>query len=425
MTNINTMGRRGLLQGGAAYAGLASLASVLRAESPYSKKSEARIEPVAKSLIVLWMNGGPSHVDTLDPKKGKTAGPFKSIPTRVPGMRISEHLPGLAEHADKYMIVRGMTSPEGNHQRARFLGHTGYSPNPTVRHPAFAAWIAKARGGRGELPPFVSIAGPAAGAGFLGIEHGPLILRRAGEMPNDIERGMGVSGERFAVRNRALDWLESDFGGRSGGADVVARRKVYARAQRMMRAPALGAFSLEEESEKTRAAYGDSNFGRGCLVARRLIERGTRVVEVTLNGWDTHRDNFARTRGLCRQLDPACSMLLADLAERNLLDETLVLCMGEFGRTPTINANEGRDHHPAAWSLLLAGGGMRKGLSYGETDARGQRVVRNSVTLPNLFATLASQLGVQPHLSQQTASGRPIAVTDNGRPVTALVKKST
>jgi hypothetical protein len=371
----------------------------------------------ARSIIVLWMNGGPSHIDTFDPKQGN--GPFKAIKTRAPGVEICEHLPRLADQADKLAIVRSMTSKEGNHDRARYLAHTGYAPNPTVAHPSLGAWLS--RGGGGALPRFVSIGGPSAGGGFLGVDHAPFVVRRGGDRPANVDHGFGVDAQRFARRAGALEFLEQRFAARTGSAAVKARREVYARAQQMMRAKDLDAFDSSSEPKSTIEAYGDSDFGRGCLVARRLVEAGVRVVEVTQDGWDTHDDGFERSRTLMGELDPAMATLLSDLAERDLLDTTLVLWMGEFGRSAYINAREGRDHHPRAWSAVLAGGGVRGGIVHGATDARGEAVAEQPVKVPDLFATVAWQLGVDPSETATSSGGRPIAVTDGGSVIRSLL----
>ncbi|MEZ4445427.1 MAG: DUF1501 domain-containing protein [Polyangiaceae bacterium] len=370
--------------------------------------------PVARSLIVLWMNGGASHIDTFDPKTGETAGPFESIATNNPALRISEHLPQLATLADRYTVVRSLTSKEGNHQRARYLGHTGYAPSPTLAHPSLGAWVSHERGGEGDLPRFVSVGGPSAGPGFLGAAHGPLLHRRVGERPDHSEPGFGIDEARAARRRESLALLERRFAAATRHPDVTARGEVYARAERLMKSPDLAAFDLDDEPEAVRRAYGDSDFGRGCLLARRLVEAEVPVVEVTLDGWDTHQDNFTRSRKLMADLDPAMASLLRDLAERELLDTTLVLWIGDFGRSPRINGREGRDHHPKAQSAVLAGGGIRGGLVHGATDARGETVVQDPLSVPDLFATVAWQLGLDPSKTVDTPAGRPIAITDGG-----------
>lgn len=375
----------------------------------------------ATSCIVLWMNGGPSHVDTFDPKPGSTAaGPFKAIRTRAKGVSFCEHLPRVAEQAHHLAVLRGMSSREGNHDRARYLLHTGYAPNPTVTHPALGGWVSEELGASGDLPSFISLGGPSATAGFLGAQHGPFIVQSAVEPPQNVARAPGVGPQRFEKRRAALEKIEAHFAAEATDTKVDGRRAVYDKAIRMMRAPGLGSFDLSPEPKAVLDAYGDSDFGRRCLTARRLVESGVRLVEVTLDGWDTHKDNFGRTEKLMGALDPAMSALIADLDKRHLLDKTLVIWMGDFGRTPRINATEGRDHHPGAWTAVLAGGGIRGGVAHGETDATGDTVASGKIAVPDLFATVVKQLGIDPHKSFATPSGRPIEVSDNGSPLARL-----
>ena len=420
--NTRRMDRRSLLGVGAS--GLAGLLAArwLGASDAWAGPAAQPAAP-AKACIVLWMNGGPSHIDTFDPKPGAaTGGPFKAIKTRAPQIQLCEHLPLLAEHADKLAVVRGMTSREGNHQRAQYLLHTGYSPNPTVVHPALGAWASSKLGDpNSELPAFVSLGGPSAGGGILGVENGPFVVHKAGEAPEDVSPAEGVAGERFARREAALDWMEQGFSREVGDAKVQGRRAVYGKAIRMMESPRVRAFDLSSEPAALRTAYGDSDFGRGCMTARRLVESGVKFVEVVLDGWDTHQNNFARTTALMNVLDPAFAALVGDLGTRGLLGRTLVVCLGDFGRTPHINGNDGRDHYPQAWSSVLAGGGLRGGIVHGQTDAEGASVVAGAVTVPDLFATLATLLGMSPTATVESASGRPIALTDSGQAVRALI----
>jgi uncharacterized protein (DUF1501 family) len=374
--------------------------------------------PAAKATacIVLWMNGGPSHVDTFDPKPGTpSAGPFKAIRTRAKGVSICEHLPRVADQAHHLAILRGMSSREGNHDRARYLLHTGYAPNPTVIHPALGGWMSEELGPSGDLPTFISLGGPSATAGFLGAQHGPFIVQSAVEAPQNVARAPAVGPARFEKRRATLEKMEAHFAAEATDVKVDGRRAVYEKAIRMMRAPGLGAFDLSSEPKAVLDAYGDSDFGRRCLTARRLVESGVRLVEVTLDGWDTHQDNFGRTTKLMGALDPGMSALLGDLDKRHLLDRTLVIWMGDFGRTPKINANDGRDHHPGAWTAVLAGGGVRGGVAYGQTDATGDTVAAGKIAVPDLFATVTKQLGLDPDKSFDTPSGRPIAISDGGR----------
>ncbi|HEY4015746.1 MAG TPA: DUF1501 domain-containing protein [Polyangiaceae bacterium] len=378
--------------------------------------------PRAHACILLWLNGGPSHIDTLDPKSGITAGPFKAIKTRVPGILLGEHLPRLADRADKLAIVRGLRSAEGNHARAQYYAHTGYAPNPTVVHPSLGGWTsARAGNPHADLPAFVSIGGPSFGGGFLGVQNGPFVLDKAGAAPADVALPAGVERARFDRRRQALDLLEDRFARSTGEPKVAGRRSVYAKAIRLMQAPGLTAFDLSGEAEATRRAYGDSDFGRGCLAARRLVEQGVKFVEIVLDGWDTHQNNFDRVKALCATLDTAFGALLDDLAARHLLGTTLVACMGEFGRTPRINANDGRDHWPQAWSAALAGGGIRGARVHGATSDDGANVVRDPTGIPDLLATMATLLGLDPDDTEITPAGRPVALTNGGRPIRALL----
>ena len=377
----------------------------------------------AKSCILLWMNGGPSHIDTFDPKPGTAnGGQFKSIKTKVPGIEICEHMPALAEVTDQMAIIRGMTSREGNHQRAQYLMHTGYQPNPTIQHPSLGSWVNEELGApQSEIPNFVSISGPSIGAGFLGVQNGPFVVSNPALPPQNINYAANVNAGRFNQRKSALDMMEQQFAAETGDIKVTGRDAVYSKAVRMMHSPKLKAFDISEEPEAVKQAYGDTNFGKGCLMARRLVENGVKFVEVVLDGWDTHTDVFGRTSKLMGQFDPAFAMLIKDLQARNLLDSTLIIWMGEFGRTPKINGNDGRDHFPTAWNAVLAGGGIRKGYVHGGTDEGGQKVIDKPTIVPDLFATIATQLGMSPSKTFMTPVGRPISITEKGKPVAELI----
>jgi hypothetical protein len=377
----------------------------------------------ANACIVLWLNGGPSHIDTFDPKPGRpSGGPFKAIKTRAPGVMLSEHLPRLAERFNEIALVRSMASKEGNHGRAQYYVHTGYAPNPTVIHPSLGSWTSARRGdARADLPAFVSIGGPSFGAGFLGSQNGPFVLQKAGVPPADVSASPGVDRARFERRLAALDTMEEGFARATADGKVDGRREVYAKAVRLMETPKLDAFDVSTESDATLRAYGDTDFGRGCLTARRLVERGVKFVEVVLDGWDTHQNNFDRTKGLMATLDPAFAALLGDLAVRGRLGSTLVACMGEFGRTPRINANDGRDHWPQAWSAALAGGGIRGGVVRGATDEDGEKVITAPTSVPDLLATMATLLGIDPAHTEMSPAGRPISVTEDGTAIRELM----
>ncbi len=418
----NPVSRRSLLRVGAS-AMFGTLVARYLSAGPAFAAGPPGPSPRAGACILLWLNGGPSHVDTFDPKPGRSAGgPFKAIKTRAPGMSLSEHLPRLAERAHEIALVRSMSSKEGNHGRAQYYVHTGYAPNATLVHPSLGAWTSGRLGDpQAALPAFVSIAGPSFGGGFLGVQNGPFVVQKAGVPPADVNLSPGVDRARFERRLAALDAMDERFEGATGDAKVDGRRQVYAKAVRLMETPKLEAFDVSGETDATRRAYGETEFGRGCLVARRLVERGVKFVEVVLDGWDTHQNNFDRTRAQMGILDPAFAALLGDLGARGRLGSTLVACMGEFGRTPRINASDGRDHWPQAWSAALAGGGIRGGVVRGATDEDGAAVASAPTTVPDLLATMATLLGLDPAYTAMTPAGRPISVTDDGAALRELM----
>ena len=402
-----------------------------------------------KSCILLWMNGGPSQMDTFDLKPGHVnGGPFREISTSVPGMRISEHLPTLAGQMRDVAIIRSMTSREGDHGRATFLLRTGYLPQGPIQYPTLGSLVSKELGASdAPLPNFVSIASNrlfnqgAYGPGFLGPQHAPLLVGDVGfrgnqpNMPNDYEQELRVQNltppadvvrPQLDARISLLDEMERDFGERHPGVATQSHRTAYDRAVRLMRTAAAGAFQLDDEPARIRDLYGRNLFGQGCLLARRLVERQVPFVEVSLGsfgggmvGWDTHADNFNNVRRLSAVLDSGWGTLMSDLRTRGLLDSTLIVWMGEFGRTPRINGQNGRDHYPNAWSAVLAGGGIRGGQVVGGTSADGTTVEAERPTnVPDLLATVCRVLGIDPTRQNMSNVGRPIRIVDNAaRPI--------
>ena len=408
--------------------GSAGFASALVSQLGFAQGDAPAPAPVqtkkmATSCIVLWMNGGPSHLDTFDPKPGsKSYGPANAIKTRATNIQISEHLPLLAAQMDKVALLRGVSSKEGNHQRAQELAHTGRAPNPTVKAPSIGSWILKrTKVPALDIPAFVSLGGVSAGAGFFGSSYDPFVVATPGSLPDDLAPARPIAASREASRRQLLDAMDSDFATSTGDAHVRARQDLYKRARTMMASSAVQAFDVASEPEAARTAYGDSAFGRGCLVARRLVEVGVPFVEVTLDGWDTHQNNFERTEKQMGMLDPGFATLLSDLEARHLLEKTLVVCMGEFGRSPRINGDEGRDHHPGAFSIAMAGAGIRGGMVHGATDAEGEKVVSGNVSVPDVVATMASLMGLDPTTVEVTPAGRPIYVTEGGKPIASVM----
>jgi hypothetical protein len=412
MSLVN-LSRRDLLKLSAAGVSAVSLSGWLKVLAGHA----AAVPVKHKACILLWMDGGPSHKDTFDLKPGtKDAGTFKPISTSVPGIEISEHFPKLAKQMNHVALLRGMSTSEGAHGRAKYYLHTGYKEGQGgLTYPSIGSLVS-AEIGRPEspMPNYVSI-GRSFGAGFLGAKHAPLIV-------NDPARGVEnlkpmVNGGHFDDRLNLLQEMESAFY-REYHSDAGADHKTtYQRAVTLMQSKEAKAFDLSQEPASVREAYGSSRFGDGCLLARRLVEAGVSFVEVTLPQWDTHQDNFDRVKRLSQQCDPAMAALIDDLKQRGMLDSTLVVWMGEFGRTPRINqrgAKPGRDHYPRAWSSLMIGGGIKGGQVVGKTDKEGANVVERPISALDFLATVCEALGINWKKQNNTSIGRPIRIVDKG-----------
>jgi hypothetical protein len=404
-----------------------------------------------RSCILLWMNGGPSQMDTFDLKPGTTyGGEFKEIQTSAPGLKISEHLPKIAKFGDRMAVIRSMSTKEADHGRATFYLRTGYLQTGSVQFPTLGSLMSKELGSTdAPLPNFVSIApyrffNPASyGSGFLGPQYAPLIVGD-GVIPQpnqtqtnyeqslrvqDLDLPHEITSSQAEARVGLLEEMDREFSARRPGVSPQSHATAYQRAIKLMRSEGAKVFNLEEEKESVRDAYGRNLFGQGCLLARRLVERGVPFVEVSLTGapgltsfgWDTHNDNFANVKRLSEVLDPAWATLMSDLKDRGLLDSTLIVWMGEFGRTPTPQGN-GRDHWATAWSTVLAGGGIKGGQAYGKTSDDGMEVTENPVSVPDLLATVAVALGLDPMKQNASNVGRPIRIADpSAKPIKEVV----
>jgi hypothetical protein len=376
------------------------------------------------ACILLWMGGGPSQFETFSPKPGhENGGETKAISTSVPGIQIAESLPKCAGVMDDIAIIRSMTSKEGSHPRASFLLHHGYLPMGGVKFPTLGSQVAHQIGPQGfDLPSFVRIAGRGADAGnggFLGVDYDPFVLQNPDRQPENTQPA--TRDERYERRLKMLAQVESDFG-KVEGADIVADHgKLIRKSSNMILSPKMKAFDLGKESDKMRDAYGRTQFGSGCLLARRLIEAGVTFVEVNQGNWDTHDDNFTRVAELNGTIDQPMAQLITDLKQRGMLERTLVIWMGEFGRTPRINARAGRDHYPRAFNVALAGGGIRGGQIVGETDAGGVDVTNRPVTVNDLFRTIYTTLGIDADYENMSRIGRPIKLVDGGEVIRELV----
>jgi hypothetical protein len=374
-----------------------------------------------KSCILLWMDGGPSHIETFDPKPDAPAhirGELAAIPTSVPGIFVGEKFPktaGLIEHG---AILRGMSTAEADHGRARIYMHTGYRQGAGgVTYPGLGSTVSAELGDPdAPLPNFVVTGVPlnkydvVRDPGFRGPRHQPVVL-------TDLSRGLenaepAVSAGEFARRTQLLDRLEQQFVRDYAAPPAEAHQAGLASALRLIRSDRRAAFDLSREPASAREAYGECDFGRGCLLARRLVEAGVPFVEVYLANWDSHsRDVAAQTRTMMSEVDAGLSSLVRDLSDRGLLESTLVIWMGEFGRTPHVNQTGGRDHYAKAWSTVLFGGGIRGGQTIGATDAQGATVTDRPISVMDFMATVCRILGID-HTKEVTANNRPIRIVD-------------
>jgi uncharacterized protein DUF1501 len=379
------------------------------------------------ACILLWMPGGPSQLETFDPKPGHSnSGETKAIDTSVSGIRLADNLPHLAKVADRLAIVRSMTTKEGNHQRASYLLHTSYVPTASIHHPTMGSVVTHEFGEAAcELPAFVRIGGGSAGfantsnGGYLGTEFDAFLVASADRPPENV--ALPTPPDRYQRRLRLVGQLEALPGSNVEKGSVYDHGKLYEHTSRMVLSPQMQAFDLSKESEKTRDAYGKTQFGNSCLLARRLVEAGVTFVEAALPNWDTHFDNFSKTRTLCGQLDQPFAQLLVDLEQRGMLERTLVVWMGEFGRTPQISSRGGRDHFPRAFSVALAGAGIRGGQLIGATDAAGESIASHPISEKDLFQSIYKRLKIDAQKENMTAVGRPMRVVDGGKPVPELV----
>ncbi len=413
--------RRQVLQVGLG-AGVSCLLPTLSARA-----TEKRGKERPKSLIVLWMAGGPSQVESWDPhpasEVGDTVGKIK---TTVPNLQISELLPQMAEQMHNVSLIRSMVSEEGDHERGTYFVQTGYRPVPGIVHPAMSALISKhLHNGDLEIPQHVSLASGdgfvVPRGGYLGAQYDAYRIFDPGRNVRNMKSS--VDEKRQVRRLEGLDVVSGVFGkNRPTQASKTLHQDVIEKALTMMSSEQLKAFSIDKESKETINKYGDTRFGRGCLVARRLVEQGVRAVQVVLNGFDTHINNLEGQTKQFQILDPAFAALISDLKERDLLDSTVVLCLGEFGRTPRINPLEGRDHWPIGFSCVVGGGGLKSGLVIGETDPNAAKEKDKKVTertppktpvsIPELYSTILTVMGLDPYEEIQSPIGRPFMLSE-------------
>jgi hypothetical protein len=337
-------------------------------------------------------------------------------------VQICEHMPMMAKNMDKLSIVRSMSTREADHMRGRYYMHTGYVPNPNVKHPGYGSVIAHELSATREdleIPPFVSVGGNSEGPGFLGMAWAPFSVNSNGQVRN---LDMGIEPDRLTQRMQALKMMESGFIDSNRGIAAGEHAKVLSKTLSLMTSEQMKAFKVMQEPEDVQERYGQTNFGRGCLMARRLVESGVPFVEVGLGGWDNHQNIFQTLENTkLPELDRGMSALMEDLAARDMLDDVAVIWMGEFSRTPRINGNTGRDHWARSWSAVVGGAGMNSGIAVGATNEDGTSVVGPSQSSEDLMATVCHSLGISLETTFTSQSGRPMKIANGGKVIKELV----
>ena len=375
-----------------------------------------------KAAILLWMGGGPSTMDIWDLKPGApTGGQFKQISTSADGVAICEHMPLMASQMHHMSIVRSMSTREADHMRGRYYMHTGYVPNPNVEHPSYGSVISHELAGQVadlEIPPFVSVGSGSVGPGFLGMTWAPFVVDSNGNVRN---LDMGIDPARLTQRLKMLETIEDKFIGEKRGGSAEDHKKVIDKTVKLMTSKQMDAFKVTKESKETQDKYGTTGFGRGCLLARRLVEAGVSFVEVDLGGWDMHADIFPTLADRkLPELDKAMSALVSDLADRGMLDDTVIIWMGEFSRTPNINGGGGRDHWARSWSTVVGGGGFKRGVVVGETSSDGKEVITEPYSSQDVMASVLKSLGVSLETTFTAKNGRPMKIANSGKVIKEL-----
>src|SRR5262245_7211056 len=430
--------RRDFIQlGSAGLLGL-SLPQILKLEARAAREGSAT-KATARSVILVWLAGGPATIDMWDNKPNAPEGirgEFKSIATKATGMEFSEHLPKMAAVGDKVSVVRSLAHTIPSHAPATVFMTTGNKPTPALQYPAMGSLCSKLLSVEKGVPPYVTFSellnGSAGQAGYLGTGYNPFIVEGGGGngkgAMNLSVRGISLPPnftlEQLDKRDKLLQKLDGGLRTQDASADLVeGLDSFHKQALDVLRCDRTKkAFIVTEEKQELRDAYGANPFGQRALAARRLVDAGVRFVTISMGGWDTHNQNFQalKTRNL-PQLDTTLSTLIRDLDERGLLDSTIVMCAGEFGRTPKINQRAGRDHWARSMACVLAGGGLKRGYVHGSTDASGMAPATEPVTPDDVASTIFHCLGVDPHLELQTPTGRPVQLFREGRTIEKLL----
>ena len=412
------MNRRHFLSHAASIAALSSSSinftnSILANAADMKKKT--------RSVILLWMGGGPSTIDLWDLKPGaSTGGPFKPINTSADGIQICEHLPLLAQQMHHFSIVRSMSTREADHMRGRYYMHTGYVPNPSIEHPSYGSVVSHELINsipELEIPAFVSVGGASLGPGFLGATYAPFVVDSNG---NIRDLNGSIDQTRMFDRLKMLEAIENNFINQRQGV-ALDHKKVIDKTVKLMTSKQMDAFKVSKEPTDIREKYGNSGFGRGCLMARRLVEVGVPFIEVDLGGWDNHANIFTTLQNQkLPEMDKAISSLVSDLDSRGLLDTTSIVWMGEFGRTPNINGNAGRDHWARSWSVVVGGAGFKRGVVVGETSSDGKEVVSEPYSSQDLMASVLKSVDISLETTFTSKSGRPMKIANAGKVIKEL-----
>ncbi|MCA9089877.1 MAG: DUF1501 domain-containing protein [Planctomycetaceae bacterium] len=400
--------------GGAITLGATEFLSHLQANAAEVKRHQ-------KACILIWLGGGAPTIDMWDLKPtSRNGGEFKPISTKG-DLQISEHLPEIAKEMDSLSVVRSMSTREADHGRGTYYMHTSFVPNPTVVHPSFGSVASYELGTKRsglEIPAFVSVGGGGMSPGFLGMAHAPFVVDARGQI-----RNVDMDKQRLGSRLQMLGAIEDGFIRTDRGDVAQAHKDVYQKAVNLMTSPQMEAFKVNSESAETKQAYGGHAFGDSLLMARRLVETGVPFVEVRFpGGWDLHNDVFNTLKNQrLPMLDTGIAGLVRDLKSRSMLEDTTIICMAEFGRTPRINQNVGRDHWAASWSTLIGGGGLNGGLAIGETNEDGDRIVSESYQPGDLWATIAHALRIPLDTVHTSKRGRPMKLANGGQPIKGLI----
>ena len=370
----------------------------------------------AKRCVVLWMEGGPSQIDTFDPKPGKqTGGPVSAIKTSVPGIQISEYLPEVAKQMDNLSIIRNLTSDEGEHVRATHYLHTGFKFVPSFPRPSMGSVVSGQFSER-DIPKYVALGSPGFGPAYMGPENAPFSVQNLAEANQLIQK----------IRQRSrqlglLSELDKTFSYQINDERVLQRRANIEKIGRMAQTGFGDALDIQKITSSDQQRYGDNEFGRRCLVAKRLLDLGVNFVEVQLGGWDTHERNFRNVKRLAATIDRPFAALVEDLKKNGMYNDTILIWMGEFGRTPNINSRNGRDHFPRCTPVVIGGGPIRTGLTVGETNETGSQIKGDHYRVADLFATIYSAFGILPDHEFTTSFDSPTTATDGGKLIRELL----